>query len=178
MFFYIKAIQSIFTLPTLSLYLIKPSMENRTFKTQLHSIDPTRSFPNQDTVPIPMITPSDSNLTWHNSFLALANNSKAHASIWAQIGVESIQVGEWGSNGAVDKSIWCEAKAQLFDEMHEPKFPSLKLRCTGLGLGNGHRGGKLKFLVQIWFGFSLPIQIDLNFIISHWLRLKSNIVAK
>ena len=26
-------------------------------------------------------------------------------------------------------------KAQLFDEMHEPKFPSLKLRCTGLGLG-------------------------------------------
>ena len=58
-------------------------------------------------------------------------------------------------------------KAQLFDEKHEPKFPSLKLRCPGLGLGNGHRGGKLKFLVQIWFGFSLPIQIDLNFIISH-----------
>ena len=139
---------------------------------------PNQVLPEPRRGPIPMIPPSNSNLTWRNSFLALANNSKAHASIWAQIGVESIQVGEWGSNGAVDKSIWCEAKAQLFDEMHELKIPSLKLRCPGLGLGTGHKGGKLKFLVQIWFGFSLPIQIDLNFIISHWLRLKSNIVAK
>ena len=170
MFFYIKATQSIFTLPTISLYLIKPSMENRTFKTQLHSIDPTRSFPNQDTVPIPMITPSDSNLTWHNSFLALANNSKAHASIWAQIGVENLRVSRLENKVQMELLInqfGVRQKAQLFDEMHELKIPSLKLRCPGLGLGTGHKGGKLKFLVQIWFGFSLPIQIDLNFIISH-----------
>ena len=149
MFFYIKATQSIFTLPTISLYLIKPSMENRTFKTQLHNIDPTRSFPNQETSPIPMIPPSNSNLTWRNSFLALANNSKAHASIWAQIGVESIQVGEWGSNGAVDKSIsaahisrslyaicvWCEAKSTTVWWNARTEVPFTKTKMYGVGLG-------------------------------------------
>ena len=110
---------------------------------------PNQVLPEPRRGPIPMIPPSNSNLTWRNSFLALANNSKAHASIWAQIGVESIQVGEWGSNGAVDKSIsaahisrslyaicvWCEAKSTTvwWNAWTEVSFTKTKM--YGLGLG-------------------------------------------